>query len=467
MRRILAIAVLAIRSAIRSRIVILLLAILVPSVVGLPLTVRDDGTLAGRVQLLLGYTLGLASLILSIATVWAACGAVSAEVQNRQIHLVATKPVHRAQIWLGKWLGLMIINAVLLGICGATVYALLRWNTRPGVLSDADRTTLRDEILTGRLKILPQPVDVEDAARRELERAQKQGLIPPNVPPAQAYQAIRQALLTRAFAVPPGAKREWVFRAPEGGAGDQPLVFRFRLSSSAIGLEKVTGLWRVQRRGSPTWFEHRDESVPGAARSFKVPASAAARRESAPPRAAGGGDLVVEYANVSEEPVTVLFPPEDGLTLLVYRTTFEANLARALLVILARLAFIAALGVTAGSLFSMPVAAFASLGALLVVLAGGYIGSMAGQEAFFGGHGMPDYQPGFWDLFFRVFFKVMNVVVSPLRGPSPLDQLAAGELISGAWLAHAVLLQGLLYGGALALLGAWILNRREIALPAG
>ena len=63
---------------------------------------------------------------------WAGCAAVSLEIQERQIHLIVTKPVRRAQIWLGKWLGLLILNAALIAFSGAVVYFLLQMDSPPG-----------------------------------------------------------------------------------------------------------------------------------------------------------------------------------------------------------------------------------------------------------------------------------------------------------------------------------------------
>ena len=114
----------AIRSAIRSRVVGVLLCLLLLAIIGLPLTVKGDGTLTGEVQVLLTYTLGAVTMILSIATLWAGCAAVSTEVEEKQIHLILTKPVNRFEVWLGKWLGLVTLNAVLLLVSGAGIDAL-------------------------------------------------------------------------------------------------------------------------------------------------------------------------------------------------------------------------------------------------------------------------------------------------------------------------------------------------------
>ncbi|MBI2438941.1 MAG: hypothetical protein HYV36_09050, partial [Lentisphaerae bacterium] len=156
--RILAISGLTIRTAIRSRVFALLIALVVIACAGLPLIIKSDGTLAGQAQLFIHYALGLAVALLSLAAAWSAAGAVSLEVSGRQMHVLLTKPVHAFEIWLGKWLGLLTINLVMLALAGGLIYALLRWTTRSAVSGDAGQR-LREEILTAH-RVLPpeQPV---------------------------------------------------------------------------------------------------------------------------------------------------------------------------------------------------------------------------------------------------------------------------------------------------------------------
>ena len=95
MRRILAIAGLAVRASIRSRLVVALLLILLTTVIGLPLTVQSDGTPEGYVRIVIGYTLGLASLILSLTALWSGALSIAREVDEKQIQMLCSKPVHR------------------------------------------------------------------------------------------------------------------------------------------------------------------------------------------------------------------------------------------------------------------------------------------------------------------------------------------------------------------------------------
>ena len=74
MRKIFAIAGIAIRNAIRSRVVLVLVGLLIAGDC-CPSTNhqswRQVHSRAGRVQILLRYTLGAVSIILSIASLWA------------------------------------------------------------------------------------------------------------------------------------------------------------------------------------------------------------------------------------------------------------------------------------------------------------------------------------------------------------------------------------------------------------
>src|SRR5512146_1197811 len=118
MQRILAISWLTVKAAFRFRLVVLLAIILLGSVVALPLVIKDDGTARGFTQILLTYTLSLITALLGFATLWLACGTLARDVEECQIQMVVVKPIARWQIWVGKWLGILAVNAMLLILAG-------------------------------------------------------------------------------------------------------------------------------------------------------------------------------------------------------------------------------------------------------------------------------------------------------------------------------------------------------------
>ncbi|HSY42910.1 MAG TPA: ABC transporter permease, partial [Candidatus Acidoferrum sp.] len=159
MQKILAIAWLTWKAALRFRLFAVIAALLVLAVVGLPLMVKDDGTAAGFTQIILTYTLSAVTVLLGISTLWLSCGSLARDIEECQIQVIATKPIARWQIWLGKWFGIGSLNAVLLLLAGACIYGLLEW--RASRLPAAEQTQLRQQVLIARGSAREQNYDAE------------------------------------------------------------------------------------------------------------------------------------------------------------------------------------------------------------------------------------------------------------------------------------------------------------------
>src|SRR5215510_14069928 len=140
MQRLIAIAWLTWKAAFRFRLFIVIAVLLLASVIGLPILIEDDGTARGFTQILLTYTLTTITALLGLSTLWLACGTLARDIEECQMQMVAVKPIARWQIWLGKWLGLMSLNAVLLAISGLSVFLLLQW--RATKLPEAEQKIL-------------------------------------------------------------------------------------------------------------------------------------------------------------------------------------------------------------------------------------------------------------------------------------------------------------------------------------
>src|SRR5208337_1447023 len=82
----------------------------------------------------------------------------------------------------------------------------------------------------------------------------------------------------------------------------------------------------------------------------------------------GNGVLTIYFVNVNT--TALIFPLEDGMEVLYPEGGFALNFARGLGVIFCWMAFLAALGLTAASFLTFPVAAFFSMAVLVVGLSG-------------------------------------------------------------------------------------------------
>src|SRR3974377_1360914 len=85
MQRIFAIGWLTWKAAFRFRLFLVITFLLLASVIGLPLLIKDDGTARGFTQILLTYTLGTITTLLGLSTLWLSCGTLSRDIEECQM----------------------------------------------------------------------------------------------------------------------------------------------------------------------------------------------------------------------------------------------------------------------------------------------------------------------------------------------------------------------------------------------
>src|ERR1700722_6124165 len=208
MQRILAIAWLTWKAALRFRLFLVIAALLVLAVVGLPLVIKDDGTARGFTQIILTYTLSAITALLGLSTLWLSCGTLARDIEECQIQVVATKPIARWQIWMGKWLGLVSLNAALLAISGSCVYGLLQW--RATKLPGDEQKILRSEVLVARGSAKEQNYDaqIDEETERILQGRLKSNPVT-TVDLPEVQKQIREQVKADFQLVPPGYTRPW------------------------------------------------------------------------------------------------------------------------------------------------------------------------------------------------------------------------------------------------------------------
>src|SRR5689334_10934915 len=173
MQRLFAITSLTWKAAFRFKLFLVVAVLLLASVVGLPLLIKDDGTARGFTQILLTYTLSTVTGLLGLSTLWLACGTLARDIEECQMQVVAVKPIARWQIWLGNWIGLVSLNAALLLIAGISIYSLLQW--RASHLPADEQKVLRNEVLVARGSARPPNYEKEisDATEQALQERLK------------------------------------------------------------------------------------------------------------------------------------------------------------------------------------------------------------------------------------------------------------------------------------------------------
>jgi ABC-type transport system involved in multi-copper enzyme maturation permease subunit len=452
--RISAIASVTLRDAIRSRLLASLMLFLVLGLVALPILIQGDGTLPGRIEITIRYALGFALLILSIATLWTACGGMAREIEDKRFYLIASKPIHRYEIWAGKWLAIVTLNGGLLVMVGLTLSGMLTWTLRNSYASESGKNDEICQLLLARRAVLAQTdqKDFETRIERETTAILESGKTPDNMTPAELAVQVRRHLIRMAFSIPPKGSTTLAFSLPADRLPHCDATLILRSAASRPERSPLTIQWQLGHDEHQVLLQTTNypgtlwkQAIPAAVLSSDQPLKLTLRREK------------------DTDPATLILAPDGHPPeLLVPVGQFSMNLTRALLVILCRLAFLAALGLTAGSLLSMPVAVFVSFFVIILLASSGYVETVTHTGAFYIAHEGPQPESTWLDSGVLRMFKGLNTIIGPVQHLNPVPLLAEGRLVAWSMVGWAFLILGLLYTGIIASAGMVLFRKREL-----
>jgi ABC-type transport system involved in multi-copper enzyme maturation permease subunit len=458
-QRIASVLALTWKAAFRYRLFWVITSLLLAAVVALPLLIKDDGTAAGFAQILITYTLAAVTALLGFCTLWLSCGTLARDIEECQIQVVAVKPIARWQIWLGKWLGIVTLNAALLAVAGASIFGLLEWRARK--LPAAELTKLQDEVLIARASAREENLDaaIEKETDREFQR-QMEKHASNGANPRVLREQIAAQVKAEFQVVPPGQVRPWLIHLGRASAHlkDQPLYVRVKFNTAdALQTGTYFAAWQVgMPRKTQVWQDTMPSLAPDTFHEFKIPPNMFDEK----------GDLLIMFRN--ENNTALLFTLNEGLEVLYREGGFGLNFARGLGIILCWMALLAAMGLAAASLLSFPVAAFASMALLAMTFSSGTLSNVVQEGTIMGydeekgakGHSAVDNVA-------VPTFRAMLEVIQLVQQFSPIDSLSTGRSITWLQLTHAVAQIVLLMGGIFGLTGIFIFNRRELATAQG
>ncbi len=459
MQRLLAITWLTWKAALRFRLFLVIAVLLLASVVGLPILIEDDGTARGFTQILLTYTLSVITGLLGLSTLWLACGTLARDIEECQIQVLATKPIARWQIWLGKWLGIMSLNAALLGLSGASVFALMQW--RATRLPPEEQHVLRNEVLVARGSIRPDAFtgEIEAQAERELREILSKTPVSASDLPLLRTQ-IRERIKSAYQLAPPGMPKPWQIDLGrvKDSLRDRPLYVRVKFNTANFSSSGTyTGLWRIGVPGTTLFWDSEPMSLaPDTFHEFEIPPNLFDEE----------GRLTIVFFNSND--TTLLFPLEEGMEVLYRESGFGVNFIRGLGVIFCWMALLATIGLASASFLSFPVAAFCSLGLLTMAFSTGTLATAVEEGTLMGydHEGGPAAATIVDQVLIPVFSGALKVI-NLAKDFSPIDSLSTGRSITWGQLARAVGQIVVLLGGIIGAIGVVIFSRRELATAQG
>jgi hypothetical protein len=459
MQRILAICWLTWKAALRFRLFLVIAALLIVAVVGLPLVIKDDGTAQGFTQIILTYTLSAITALLGFSTIWLSCGTLARDIEECQIQVLATKPIARWQIWLGKWLGIAMLNAALLALSGVCVYGLLMW--RAAKLPPKVQQVLREEILVSRGSAKPstRASDIEDLTDQTLKKNLKNHPVENPKDVEEMRRQIREQVKATLQVIPPGYEKVWKIDLSQvqDSLQNQPLRLRIKFNTPIVGATTTFKVaWMIGQDEKPGWTSDLMDLSADTFHEFSIPANLFDSK----------GILRITAANPNE--TALLFPLTDGMEVLYPEGGFGMNFARALGIIFCWLALMSAMGLMSASFLTFPVAAFFSMALMVVVLSSGTIAESVSNNTIASGNeetGVMGHAS--LDVVLIPLFKGLLVVTGLVKNFSPVDALSSGRTITWGQLGLAFGQIVLLVGGFFVIIGMVLFHRRELATAQG
>lgn len=448
-----------IKQAVRMRVAAIFIVLLLVLLPIMGLTATGDGTLRGRLQTFVSYGMSLTSMLLCLLTVIVSIYTLTSDVAQKQIYMVLTKPIRRHELLLGKLLGVVILDAVLLLLFSGTIYSIATYMPAYYGGTDEELAEARNEFLTARKAVVPAEVDVsKEVAERyaELVRTQRLNEIFQGAPRETIIAELtNQARLNkRAAAV--GEQLLWEFEDVEVSDPNGSIFVRFKYDVSPNPPdEQAYGGWfigdyRYVKYGTLPQGDRQATLYP----AFKRRDPVRTFREIEMPADAVAPDGYVAVAFFNDPQlnnVTVIFPLEDGLELLYKADSFTANFARGVLLIFFRLFFLACLGVFAATFLSFPVAL---LFCIVVFFTSSFSGFVI--ESF-------DYLSENMSMVYSFSIKWVVRMLPQLDEVNPNEYLVPGRLLGWNVVGRALLFLVMTKAVLLMLLGLVVFKFREIA----
>ncbi len=460
MSRVWAIARLTFWEGIRMRIVLTCLVVLALILVQLP-AVRGDNTLAGRIQNFLAYSLGCMGALLAMATIFMSSATLSNEIKTNVIHLVVTKPVSRFQILFGKWLGINLLNILLVGICGVSIYAAARYMRNLPVEFERDRVKVRDVVWTARMSKEPEVPEEQFRAQADEE---VRAMIEEGTIDEKNLEVVGEALKekyaeirNRWWRLTNGESRIFRFEglAPPESA-EQTVEVRFKARGLPIPLDEMLQVgWAFldpdtgAALGRPMVTHERNAQR----HSFLVRGERVIRE--------GRAQLEVINPPTPTDDTKVFFEGASSLEILYRVSSFEANYVKALVMTLFQLGFLSAVALFFSTFVSFPVACLCAITAYLMSIAWPFWYESIGATMEIW---TADLDP------FGRFGPYVRYLLVPILHlfPDFAKYNGAGRLIEGEYISYSLLIESgawvIAAGGVLLLVVGWFIFReREIA----
>lgn len=363
--------------ALGSRMPVIFMVLLAVGLPILPLVLDATERLEYRLQFFLTWSLSAAAFLLAMVTIVLACGSVCGDIDSQRIHMTLSKPVERWQYLLGKWLGIVLLDGVLLAVIGVGILLGARALGRLPTVDAADRRAVDEQVFTARSSVRPEHPEAaafEAAIAAQVEQIRQDEPAAFAADPEAVRRRIRAERVLEWHTITADVVSSFMFKGLDRERiGADVVQLRLKPFADNVGVDRAEvrfALW-LNGRPYPTRDGRHEEFVLPSLmfHTIDLPASAID----------ASGTLRVTIANRNlvppgeTQPTNIALSPGKGLEILYRSGGFTGNFLRGLLVGWAKLALLAAAALAAASCLAFPTAVLASLMVYVSAVAKGFL----------------------------------------------------------------------------------------------
>jgi hypothetical protein len=320
---------------------------------------RSDGNLVSELQIRIRYSLFFSTGLLNLALMYLACISLRKDIDNRNFHTISAAPVHRGQIWLGKYLGLLftgissfVMASLMIGIC-CGIY-IKYWG------KDSEREKLKNKFYRAYYVCEPQLSSLDSKVEAKFKKMQIAGMLPANKPYGEIKRDLYTELRRQEQMLPPEASKQWTFEWTPGQGGNSKFLILKTKFYAEKKHNKIAGEWILDAPESSTQWSTEFSGYPYNFIELKIPMEQVPRSR------------ILRLTFKGKGTPYLIFPRKNGVALLYDNGSIFYNYALMLLMISLHLAVLTALALTLASLFSYSVAVFATLVIYVVGISSGF-----------------------------------------------------------------------------------------------
>lgn len=375
------------QEAVKLRLSLVFIVLLVFGLPALPGLLDDQGELRYRVQAFLQYGTGGSFWLIALLVLLFSVATVAFEQRDRLIWQTMTKPVAAWQYVLGKWLGVTVLSGVLLAVCASGIFMFtefLRQQTAIGEVEpyvaatgpiSHDRLLLESQVLAARVTSEPDAPFAMDhpdflvavGAYIDNERVREPDFATTDAKVLEVTEGLYKTALQAERSVAPGGTRAFVFTGLSGARhSDRPVTVRFKID---VGENDPRAFYELifSIQGDETMYRFDRELPPQTTRTITVPNNVVDRD--------GTMTVLITNAGLKANPQaseTVRFAP-GGLEVSYSVGGYRLNFLRVMVVLWIKLAALAMLGVCCATALSFPVATLVSATIFLAAEGAGFL----------------------------------------------------------------------------------------------